>query len=243
MFIDLGGKLQEQIKPLHGVCCAPFFGSGDSSLFHYLGEAGIPYSRLHDTGGEFGRGVFVDIDNIFRDPDGIRTIPPATISPLPTGSSPTWSSKGSKRSTGWAPPLRTISGSSLTTSIRPRIFTNGPGSVPASSGITTTGWPTVSLRLEYWEIWNEPENEPDVADNTMWKGTIEEFFDLYVITANHLKKEFPEIKVGGYASCGFYAITAPPAPRPKVPPGLMPFSSPFSISSSNISLLPSTPPP
>jgi len=39
----------------------------NNSLILYFGEAGIPYSRLHDTGGRFGGGVFVDIANIFRD--------------------------------------------------------------------------------------------------------------------------------------------------------------------------------
>ena len=60
--------------------------------------------------------------------------------------------------------------------------------------------------LKYWEIWNEPENYPDIADNQMWKGTFEEFMDLYEITSNHLKACFPELKIGGYSSCGFYAI-------------------------------------
>lgn len=55
--------------------------------------------------------------------------------------------------------------------------------------------------IEYWEIWNEPENPP------MWSGSMEEYFKLYSTTAKHLKKQFPEIKVGGYASCGFYAVT------------------------------------
>lgn len=40
----------------------------------------------------------------------------------------------------------------------------------------------------------------------MWQGTKEQFFELYRITANHLKKTFPNIKVGGYAGCGFYVI-------------------------------------
>jgi hypothetical protein len=45
----------------------------------------------------------------------------------------------------------------------------------------------------------------------MWTGTKEEYFQLYRITANLLKREFPDIKVGGYASCGFYAVFDPNA--------------------------------
>ena len=40
----------------------------------------------------------------------------------------------------------------------------------------------------------------------MWKGSMEEYFTLYEVTANHLKACFPHLKIGGYASCGFYEI-------------------------------------
>ena len=44
-------------------------------MFHYLTEANIPYSRLHDTYGVFGGNLFVDIPNIFRDFDADETDP------------------------------------------------------------------------------------------------------------------------------------------------------------------------
>ena len=62
------------------------------------------------------------------------------------------------------------------------------------------------MDIEYWEIWNEPDNEPVAAENPMWKGSMEEFFTLYEVAANHLKGCFPRLKIGGYASCGFYEI-------------------------------------
>ena len=62
------------------------------------------------------------------------------------------------------------------------------------------GWADgFEYNIEYWEIWNEPENPP------MWQGTMQEYFDLYRISSKHLKACFPNIKVGGYGSCGFYA--------------------------------------
>ena len=36
---------------------------------------------------------------------------------------------------------------------------------------------------------------------------MEQYFELYRTTSLRLKKEFPDIHVGGYASCGFYAVT------------------------------------
>ena len=62
------------IKPMHAVGQPPLLGAKDT-LFHYLTEAGIPYSRLHDVGGMFGADVFVDIPNIFRDFDADETLP------------------------------------------------------------------------------------------------------------------------------------------------------------------------
>ena len=61
--------------------------------------------------------------------------------------------------------------------------------------------------IEYWEIWNEPENSDDIADNHFWIGSAEEFFRLYDVSAKYLKQKFPALKIGGYGSCGFYALT------------------------------------
>ena len=57
--------------------------------------------------------------------------------------------------------------------------------------------------IDYWEIWNEPENPP------MWTGTKEQFLELYKVSSKYLKEKFPEIKIGGYGSCGFYAHFRP----------------------------------
>ncbi|MBR0120838.1 MAG: hypothetical protein IJM10_03520 [Clostridia bacterium] len=61
--------------------------------------------------------------------------------------------------------------------------------------------------IRYWEIWNEPENSDDPSDNHFWLGTDEEFFRLYDTAAKYLKEKFPVLKIGGYGSCGFYALT------------------------------------
>ena len=56
------------MKPVHGVGQPPMLGT-DFSMFHFLTEAGIPFSRLHDVGGVYGQNRFVDIPNLFRDFD------------------------------------------------------------------------------------------------------------------------------------------------------------------------------
>ncbi|MCQ2430676.1 MAG: hypothetical protein MJ192_10140 [Clostridia bacterium] len=59
------------------------------------------------------------------------------------------------------------------------------------------------LGMTYWEIWNEPDLDPDDSPNKRtWGGTKAQFFDLYEITAKHLKACFPALRIGGPAICG-----------------------------------------
>lgn len=63
------------------------------------------------------------------------------------------------------------------------------------------GWADgLNLDIQYWEIWNEADLDPDDSTNKRtWGGTKKQFFDLYEITAKHLKGCFPELKIGGPA--------------------------------------------
>ncbi len=57
--------------------------------------------------------------------------------------------------------------------------------------------------IEYWEIWNEPDLDAPgdrwKTDPRCWGGPLEEFHKLYEVTAKHLKKCFPDVKIGGPA--------------------------------------------
>jgi len=54
--------------------------------------------------------------------------------------------------------------------------------------------------IEYWEIWNEPDLDPDDSTNKRtWGGDRKQFFELYKITTTHLKECFPDLKIGGPA--------------------------------------------
>ncbi len=52
--------------------------------------------------------------------------------------------------------------------------------------------------IVYWEIWNEPN-----CGNLCWGGTPEEYNELYITAAKHLKGCFPHLKFGGPAFCGY----------------------------------------
>ena len=65
----------------------------------------------------------------------------------------------------------------------------------------TEGWAEgFTHDMLYWEIWNEPDmNEDDDTDKQNWGGTKAQFFDFFEIVAKHLKKCFPNLKIGGPA--------------------------------------------
>ena len=66
------------------------------------------------------------------------------------------------------------------------------------------GWANgYRMGIEYWEIWNEADlDQPDdrwKTDPRTWAGTMAQFHELYAVTAQHLKKCFPDLKIGGPA--------------------------------------------
>ena len=77
------------------------------------------------------------------------------------------------------------------------------------------GWADgFNYNIEYWEIWNEPDggkyeeiSETEYnTENVFWHGSPEQFYRLYDVAATYLKEKFPDLKIGGYGSCGFYAV-------------------------------------
>ena len=201
-----------KIKPMHAINNAPMHWTF-CDTFHYLTEAKIPYSRLHDTGGLMGGGIFVDIENIFplshADPEDPKNYDFGFTDHL----------LKELCAAGVKPFYRlgcTIE--NYHPSIGPR--RSIPPTDPHKWAVIcehiirhyNEGWADgYRMDIEYWEIWNEPDNEPMAEENPMWKGSMEEYFTLYEVTANHLKACFPHLKIGGYASCGFYEILNPSA--------------------------------
>ena len=68
----------------------------------------------------------------------------------------------------------------------------------------TEGWANGFYHdMPYWEIWNEPDLDRDDGTNKRcWGGTKAQFFDFYETAAKHLKKCFPNLKIGGPAIAG-----------------------------------------
>ena len=203
-----------QIKPLHGVGQPPFYGARSFPMFHYLTEAGIPFSRLHDVAGPYGGGRFVDIPNLFRDFDADPEDPASydftftdcLITALMDAK---------------VEPFFRL-GVTIENDMTIKAYRIHPPKDPEKWAVIcekvirhyTEGWADgFRYNIRYWEIWNEPDNHFDPKINQMWTGTPEEYYELYNVTAKHLKKCFPHLKIGGYSSCGFYAIAAPSPAR------------------------------
>ncbi len=200
------------IRAMHAVGQPPMLGVSDSML-HYLTEASVPYSRLHDVGGVYGGNRFVDIHNIFRDFDAdetkeesydftftdilISSLIKAKCAPI-FRLGETIENQHNIKAYRIFPPKDNMKWARICEHIILHY---------------NEGWANgFAYGIEYWEIWNEPDNGRDDTENQMWHGTKEQFYALYEVAAKHLKSVFGEkIKVGGFATCGFRHILSDPA--------------------------------
>ena len=207
-FNNICGK----VRPLHSVGQPPVLGM-NGQFIHYLTEANIPFSRLHDVGGMFGGGIFVDIPNIFRDFDADPENPESyefaftdkLVQQLVEGNVKPYFRLGV-----------TIENY---TSIK-RYHTVPPADYDKWAKVCemivrhyNEGWANgFKYGITYWEIWNEPDSDIyNLDNNAMWYGSPETYYELYEKSSKHLKNCFGKtIKVGGYGSCGFYHILSCP---------------------------------
>lgn len=201
-----------KIKAMHAVGQPPFgasYRSFDFSPINYLHDANIPYSRLHDVGGAFGANRFVDIPNIFRDFDADVNDPASYEFEFTDALIAGMYEHGVK------PMFRlgvTIENQFNFRALRihpPKDFHKWAQICEHVVRHYNEGWANgFHYGIEYWEIWNEPENgRYGENENQMWTGTPEQYFELYDVTAKHLKACFGDtIKVGGYASTSLRGI-------------------------------------
>lgn len=197
------------VKPLHGVCCAPYIigdGNNQRVIHDMFTEANIPYCRLHDCCGSYGGTFFVDVPNVFPDFDADEN-DPENYDFHYTDEYIT-----SVQNTGCEAYYRlgiTIEwGSKKYRAVPPADFGKWARICEHIIAHYNEGWADgFRYNLKYWEIWNEPENPGNQWGSSMWCGTKNDFFKLYETASKHLKERFPNIKLGGYGSCGFYPVT------------------------------------
>ena len=193
-------KITGKVKPMHGINNLPYSPQDCSFAKKFLKDCGAPYCRLHDTMGAYGGSYYVDVPNIFRDFDADENDPAnydfyltdEYIACIQESGCETFYRLGV--TIEWASKKYRIH--------PPKDYAKWARICEHIIMHYTQGWADgFNYNIKYWEIWNEPENPP------MWTGTKEEFFDLYATASKYLKSKFPHLSIGGYGSCGFYAVT------------------------------------
>ena len=198
-------RIVSDMKPMHAVNNGPvhkFAADQRISNLEYYAAAGIPFARTHDAaffatyGGEHTvdvHAVFPDFDKDPHDPasydfqltdEYLKTIKAAGTEPFfRLGSKIEHTSK----KYGTLPPKDFKKWAVICEHII-RHYTED-----FADGL--------NMKITYWEIWNEPDLDPDDSTHKRcWGGTKKQFFEFYDIAATHLKKCFPHLKIGGPAS-------------------------------------------
>ncbi len=196
------------VKRMHAVNNIPndphdYYGNGAR-----LGEAGVPYARLHDTGGRLGGGCYVDIPNVFPNFDADETDPASYDFAFTDVLLKEILACGIKPFYRLGVTIENNHDIKAYNIYPPKDFAKWARICEHVILHYNEGWADgFYMDIEYWEIWNEADNEPEAADNPCWKGTKQQFFEMYEIASKHLKSKFPHLKIGGYGCCGFYALT------------------------------------
>ena len=196
-------KTAGKINPMHAVNNGPAKPRADQSRgnFEAWVEAGIPFARNHDASfcADYGGEHTVDIHAIFPNFDADVNDPASYDFVLTDEYTRTILDGGTKVFYRLGSKIEHAKKKYGT--LVPRDFTKWAQICEHIIAHYTEGWADgFYWDMPYWEIWNEPDLDPDDSTNKRcWGGTAEEFFRLYRTAALHLKKRFPHLKIGGPA--------------------------------------------
>lgn len=192
------------IKPMHAVNNGPvykFYSDQRITNIDAYRDAGIPYARTHDASfyATYGGEHTVDVNAIFPDFDADPydeesydfTLTDEYLRVIEFAGTKIFYRLGSKIE-HWQKKYNTLP---------PKDFHKWAVICEHIIKHFNCGWADgFNMNIEYWEIWNEPDLDDDDSDNKHnWGGTKLQFFELYDIAAKHLKKCFPNLKIGGPA--------------------------------------------
>ena len=199
-------KATGKIKPMHAVNNGPIMAGKDQTRGNEASyrAARIPYARTHDAAFHAGYGgehtvdvhaIFPNFDADVNDPNSYDF--PCTdryISQIVQVGTKPFYRLGSKIEHG----VKKYG------TIMPKDFQKWAEICEHIIRHYTEGWADgFKYDIEYWEIWNEPDLDPDDSTNKRcWSGTEAEYASFYITAATHLKKCFPHLKIGGPASAG-----------------------------------------
>ena len=185
-----------KIKPMHGVNNGPLTEDFAQDASRWFNEAHIPFSRLHDTEYPFGCGEFVDIDCLFKNWNADENDPSNYNFALTDEYLKAIAACGTKI-------IYRLGSSMEHQAVKAHVH-------PPKDNLKwarvcehiilhyNEGWADgLHLGIEYWEIWNEPEEEGQ------WTGDYYDFFRFFTDVASYLKEKFPHLKIGSPALCSY----------------------------------------
>ena len=193
-----------KIKPMHSTNNGPVYKfAADQRITNLetFREAGIPYARNHDASfnATYGGEHIVDVNFIFRNFDADPYLPESYDFTLTDDYLKVIEFSGAKvfyrfgsKIEHWPKKYNTLP---------PKDFKKWAVICEHIIKHYCYGWADgFNMDIQYWEIWNEPDLDPDDSPNKRcWGGTAKEFYELFRITLDHLKTAFPELKIGGPA--------------------------------------------
>lgn len=198
-----------KVKPMHAVNNGPdykFEGDQRISNLDAFREAGIPYARNHDAsfycnyGGEHVVDVHAIFPNFDADPYDERSYDfvctDEYVKVIDYAGVKTFYRLGTKIE-HWVKKFNTLP---------PKDFQKWAVICEHIIKHYNYGWANgFHYGMEYWEIWNEADLDPDDSTHKRtWGGTAEQFYVFFNTVLVHLKTVFPELKIGGPAIAGAY---------------------------------------
>ncbi len=199
-------KTTGPVRPMHATNNGPIsgvgFGGQSTNGFALWKQAGIPYVRTHDSSfcSDYGGEHTVDIHAVFPDFDANADEPASYdfivtdhyLKQIQDCGSKVFYRLGSKIEHE-AKKYNTLP---------PKDFAKWAQICEHIIMHYTQGWANgFYYDMPYWEIWNEPDLDPEDAQNKRtWGGTVKQFYEFYEMVATHLKARFPHLKIGGPAS-------------------------------------------
>jgi hypothetical protein len=187
------------IKPLHGLNNGPVCYGSLVDVSAYYKELGVPYARLHDPNWPHPREV--DIPQVFPNFDA----DPQDPASYDFGRTDDYIQSIVDTGAGIIYRL----GTSIEHTTR-KVYIHPPADFAKWAQICigiikhyNHGWANGFRHgIEYWEIWNEPDGDPNVPPEKsgMWTGTPEQYFELYKTASTAIKQFDPRVKVGGFAA-------------------------------------------
>ena len=195
------------VKPMHSVNNAPVYKFAADQRITNLDsfrEAGIPYARTHDASIHYtyGGDHVVDVNGIFPNFDADPTDPASYdfqltdeyLRVMELANTKCFYRLGSKIE-HWSKKYNTLP---------PKDFHKWAVVCEHIIRHYTEGWANgFFMDIAYWEIWNEPDLDPDDSTHKRcWGGTAKEFYEFFNVAFKHLKGCFPHLKIGGPALAG-----------------------------------------